>query len=88
MGKNNKTMFKLLIKYFIGLLASIVNASNHTKYVSLSNQKCATLPTSINLHPNEYTQGLLYYSFVVNLDRSVGNCNTLNKVCVPNKKNI
>ena len=55
MGKNNKTMFKLLIKYFIGSLTSIVNASNHTIYVSLSNQKCATLPTSINLHPNEYT---------------------------------
>ena len=35
------------------LLISIVNASNHTMYVSLSNQKCMTQPTLINLHPNE-----------------------------------
>ena len=44
----------------------------------------------INLHPNEYSQELHYYSFVVNLDRRVGSCNTLNdlsnKVCVPNKR--
>ena len=43
----------------------------------------------INLHPNEYTQGLCYYPFVVNLDRCFGSCNILsdlsNKVCVPNK---
>ena len=25
---------------FIGLLAGLVNGSNHTKYISLSNQKC------------------------------------------------
>ena len=46
-------------------------------------------PTLINLHANEKTQGLHYYPFVVNLDRCVGSCNTLNdlsnKVCVPNK---
>ena len=29
-----------------------VNA-NHTKCLSLSNQKCMTRPTLINLHPNE-----------------------------------
>ena len=43
----------------------------------------------INLHPNEYSQELYYYPFVVKLDRSVGSCNTLNdlsnKVCVSNK---
>ena len=43
----------------------------------------------INLHPNEYTQWLHYYPFVVNLDRCVRSCNTLNdlsnKVCVLNK---
>ena len=33
-------MFGLIKKVFIGLLSSIVNASNHTKCVSLSNQKC------------------------------------------------
>ena len=61
------------------------------KCVSLSNQKCKIQPTLINLHPNEYTQGLRYYPFVVNLDRCVNRDrgNTLNelsnKVCVPNK---
>ena len=43
----------------------------------------------INLHPNEYTQGLCYYPFSVNVDRLVGRCSTLNdlpyKVRVPNK---
>ena len=48
-----------------------------------------TQPTLIHLHPNEYTQGLLYYPFAVNLDRCMGSCNTLNdlsnRICVPNK---
>ena len=75
---------------FIVLLSNIVNGSNHTKCVSLSNQKCVIQPTLINLHPNEYSQELYYYPFAVKLDRCVGSCNTLNdllhKVCVPNKK--
>ena len=29
-------------------------------------------PTLINLHPNQYTQGLCYYLFAVNLGRCVG----------------
>ena len=33
----------------IALLTSIVNASNHAKYVSLSNQECEIKPTLINL---------------------------------------
>ena len=76
---------------FTGLLTSVVNAANHIKCLSLSNQKCMTQPTRINLHPNEYIQGLLYCSFAVNLDRCVWSCYTLNdlsnKVCVPNKTN-
>ena len=48
-----------------------------------------TEPILFNLHPNEYSQELRYYPFVVNLDRYVGSCNTLNdlsnKVCLPNK---
>ena len=71
------------------MLASAVNASNRTKCVSLSNQKCKIQPTLINLHPNEYSQELHYYPFAVKLDRCVGSWNTLNdlsnKVCVPNK---
>ena len=46
-------------------------------------------PILINLYTNEYTQGLYYYPFSVNLDRCVGSCNTVNdlsnRVCVPNK---
>ena len=74
---------------FIVLSISIVSASNHTRCVSLSNQKCMTQPTLINLHPNEYSQELHYYPFVINLDRCAGGRNTLddlfNKVCVPNE---
>ena len=81
-------MLGFLNKIFIGLVTSIVNAFNHTKCVSSSNQKCTTQPTLINLHPNQYTQGLHYYRFAVNLDRCVGSYDTLNDlsntVCVPN----
>ena len=82
-------MFGLIKKIFIGLLTGLVNGSNHTKCTSLSNQKCMTQPSIINLHPNEYSQEFHYYPFAVKLDRCVGSCNTLNdlsnKVCVPNK---
>ena len=67
----------------IGLLTSIVSVSNHTRCVPLSNQKCANQPAMINLHLNEYAQGLPYYPFAINLDRCVGSCNSLNDL--PNK---
>ena len=51
-------MFLGLLKRYLLLSTSIESASNHTKWVLLSNQKCITQPTIINLHPNEYTQGL------------------------------
>ena len=74
---------------FMGLLISIVNASNHTKCLSVSNQKYMIQPTLIGLHPNEYSQEFHFYPFAVKLDRCIGSCNTLNdlsnKVCVPNK---
>ena len=77
---------------FIGLLSGLVNGSNHTKYVSLSNQKCMVQPTVTNLHPNEYSQELHYYPFAIKLGRCAGSCNTLNdlhnKLCVPDKQNI
>ena len=56
---------------FMGLLISIFNASNHTRSVSLTNQKCMTEPSLINLHPNEYSQEFHYYLFPVKLDRCV-----------------
>ena len=85
-------MFGLINKIFLVLLSNIVNASNNTKCVSLSNQECMTQPTLINLHPNEYGQEFHYYPFAVKLDRYAGSCNTLNdlssKVCVPNKTEV
>ena len=71
-------MFKFLKKIFIGSLASIVNTSNHTKCVSLRNQKYKIWPTLINLHLNKCNQELHCYSFAINLDKCVRSCNTLN----------
>ena len=58
-------MFGLIKNIFIGLLTGLVNGSNHTKCVSLINQKCQIQPTLINLHPNEYIQEFHYYPFPV-----------------------
>ena len=73
----------------MGLSTGLVNGSNHTKSMLLSNQKYMIQATLINLHPNEYSQEFHYYSFAVKLDRCVGSFNTLNdlsnKVRVPNK---
>ena len=82
-------MFEVIKKTFIGLLTGLVNGSNHTKCVLLSNHQCMIQLTLINLHPNEYSQEFHYDPFAVKLDRCVGSCNTLNdvfdKVCVPNE---
>ena len=56
-------MFGLIKKMFMRLLISIANASNLTKCVSLSNQKCMIQPTLINLNPNGYSQEFHYYPF-------------------------
>ena len=45
-------MFGIIKKIFVVLLTSIVSVYNHTKCVLLSNQKCMTQPTLVNLHPN------------------------------------
>ena len=84
-----KIMLPFIKKMFIRLIATIVNASNPTKCVSLSNQKYTIQSSLINLHPNEYTKKLWYYPFAFNLDRYLGSCNTFDdlsyKTCVPNK---
>ena len=83
-------MFGLIKKIFIGLLTGLVNGSNHTKCLLLSNWKCEIQSTLSNLQPNECSQEFHYHASAVNLDQCVGSCNTLNdlfnKVCVPNKK--
>ena len=82
-------MFGLIKQIFIRLLTDIVSASNHTKCILLSNQKCMIQHSLINLHHNECSQEFHEYPFAVKLDICVGSCNTLkelsNKVCVPNK---
>ena len=65
-------MFELIRKIFIGLLTGIVSASNHTKWMSLSNRKCIAQPTLINLHPNKYSQEFHYYPFAVKLNSCAG----------------
>ena len=82
-------MFGLIKKIFMGLLISIVNASNYTKCISLSKQKYEIQLTFINLHPNKYSREFHYYPFTFKLDKSIESCNTLNdlssKVYVSNK---
>ena len=82
-------MFALIKKMFIRLLIGLLDSSIHTNCMLLINQKYMTQPTLINSHPNEFSQELHSYPFVVNLDRCVESCNTLNdlsnKVCIPNK---
>ena len=50
------------------MFGNIVNGSNHTKSVSLSNLKCITQSTLINFRPNEYSQEFYYYPFGVKVD--------------------
>ena len=58
-------MINLIRNIFIGLLTGLVKGSNHTKCVSLSNQKCTIQPAVISLYPNEYSQEFHYYQFAV-----------------------
>ena len=55
-------------RMIMGLLISIMNAYNHAKIVSLSNQKCMIQP---NLNYNKYSQKFHCYPFAVKLDRCV-----------------
>ena len=79
----------LLNQCFRKTLSSIANTLDHVKCMSLNDQQCRTHFTLVNLHFNQYIEGLYYYSFADNLNRCMGSCNTLNdlsyKICVPNK---
>ena len=79
-------MLRNILKMFILLLYNItVNASDRTKCVSISNQKCKMQPTLINFYPNKCNHELHYYPFAVKLDRCVGSFKNLNDL-VPNKE--
>ena len=60
-------MLGVVEKMLIGLLsfseslASMANASNFTRWISLNDQPCMTRPTLIDLNPKEYSQGLRYF---------------------------
>ena len=73
----------------MGLLIKLINASNHKKCISLSNQKYEIQSNVINIYPKDCSQELHYYPFSVKLDRYFGSCNTLNdlsnKICIPNE---
>ena len=60
-------MFGLIRKIIMGLLITIVDESNHAKWVLLSSQKYITQSIPINLHPNEYSQESHCYAFPVTL---------------------
>ena len=83
----------IVLLSFSGFLADIlmlrVNGYDHTKFISLNDQQCITQTTLLNLHSNEFIQGFSYYPFVVNVNRCMGNYNTLNdlsnRVRVPSK---
>ena len=82
-------MFRLIKKIFAVLLTGLVNETNHTKCVFLTNKTCDIQPTCINLHLNKNGQEFHYYPFSVKLDRYAESCNTINdlsnKVCVLNE---
>ena len=65
----------LIKKTFIEVLIGLVNGSNQTKCMSLSNQKCMTHPTLINLHHTVKNFTGIYFRLS-------------NEVCVPNKMEV
>ena len=73
-------MLGLIKKTFMGLLTSIVNASNHAECTSLRNQKCLVHSSLVNLYPNACSQELHSYSFAVTLIRCIGSCTILDDV--------
>ena len=65
-GRWYKIMFVVILKIFVVLLSNIVNGSNHTKCVSLNNEKCMIQPTLVNLHPNETVKNFATIPFQLN----------------------
>ena len=79
----------MLIKQrFIGLLVSIVNASNHANCIFSNNKQCMTQSTLINVNPNGYHQGLRCCPFAINLHKFIPSFNALidlsSRLCFPN----
>ena len=91
----HETWYRLIKQVFIALLsfsgslAGIANVSNLTTCISLNNQPCMTRPTLIDLNRDEYNQRWYCYTFMTNLDRCHGSCNSFNdsyvRMHVPNE---
>ena len=82
-----KKMFIRLLS-FSGSMACMVNVSSLTICISLNIQPCMARPNLTDLNYKEYNQALHCYPFMINFDRCVGICKTLNGlliVCVTNK---
>ena len=62
-----KSVFVAVLSFEKALTAQVI------KYISLNNKPCLARPTFIDLNSDQ----LLYYPFVVILDRYDGICNTL-----------
>ena len=78
MSSQKKYQSKKMVLIFQSIMMLLINHTNITYNIKY-NQQCLTQPTVINLHPNEYIQGLHHYPFGVNLDRCAGSCNNLNE---------
>ena len=90
-------MFRLIRQVFIELwsssesLANVINVSDYTNHNLwlYNNQPCISRPTLIDLNIDEHKQGFCYNSFMINLGRCNGSCNTLDnssgRIYVPNE---
>ena len=61
-------MFIVLVLMLVGFGGSLT-----IKCVSMNNQACLVRPTLIDLNLDE----LLYYPFIISMDRCDGSCNTV-----------
>ena len=75
----------LTLLSFGGSLTCVAEVSDGIKCVSLNNQPYQAGPTLLDVNSYE----LLYYSFVVNVNKCCGSCTTIDdpyaRICVPNK---
>ena len=55
----------------------MVNNANLTASISLNSAPCMTKPTIIILKSDKYNEGVHYYTFIFDLERCNGSCNTL-----------
>ena len=79
-----KQTFIVLVLLLLDFCGTLV-----TKYISIHNQSCMIGPVLFDWNSDK----LIYYLFIISLDRSDASCNTaeypFGRICVPNKmKNV